>query len=185
MILALKPPLFSVSAVDWQSCCLWWLSYRWYNGQLFTGAGSSLPWNPAAPSQVGLKWDWRTAPGGTRWLLHGRKKEMKMEKSIGPACHLLWPPVSFLSLNKELDLDESLIQPPNVLLVLCRLCRPHSNTYPLRTTWMNDTNLILIPSVFHVQLLHHRQQSRENCKFPVTQIIHSFNYEPVPKMSGP
>lgn len=68
-----------------------------------TEGGSSFTWNWAAPSQVGPKRNWRTAPGGMWCLWHGGKKEMKLEKSIGP-YHLFWPPVLFLCLNKELGL---------------------------------------------------------------------------------
>lgn len=43
-------------------------------------------------AQVGPKGDWRIAPGGQACLV-----------PIG-ACHLLWPPVPFLCLDKKMDL---------------------------------------------------------------------------------
>lgn len=102
MILAIKQPLFSVSAAGWQAAVCDGCPATDRMDSSVTGGGSSLTWNWAAPSQVGPKWDWRTAPGGT-WCLAQWEERNENGKVHGP-CHLLWPPVSFLCLNKELDL---------------------------------------------------------------------------------
>lgn len=132
-----------------------------------TGGGSSLAWIWAAPSQVGPKRDWRTAPGGTWCLWHGGKKEMKTEKSIGP-CHRLWPPVSFLCLIKELDL----VRVWSSLRAHCRSFVGYidweiiPNLYGL-LGWMTQILFwFLLPSTFSYFTTDSRVEKTVNCQWP-------------------
>lgn len=131
------------------------------------GGGSGLIRNWAAPSQVGPKWDWRAAPRGRWSLCHSGKKRNENGKNISP-CHLLWPPTSFLCLNKELDLVR--------VWSSCQTCCQSFVGYidqeiiPVfygQLSWMTQTLFwFLLSSTFSYSSTDSRVEKIVNCQWP-------------------
>lgn len=136
--------------------------------------GSSLTWNWAATSQVGPKWDWRHVVSLARW---------EETRDSGRVYWFLCPTLATCNIP-VFWIKNWICWEPNshTQAVVRRLYKERNNICPLWTTWLNDANIILIPFIFKCLVT---PWTVKHTKLSVTWIIHSFNYEPVQKMSQP